>query len=79
MPSANFPENKIKVGLTLGGGSARGWSHIGIIAVNFNGNLVGRHIDKSAHNSVEERSAHWSDKIPWLPGSGGQTRKQWCC
>ena len=46
-----------------------------VIAVNLNGNLVGRHIDKPARNSMEERSAHWSDKIPWLPGSGADRQR----
>jgi len=46
-----------------------------VIAVNLNGNLVGRHIDKPARNNAEERSVHWSDKIPWPLGSGADKQE----
>ena len=39
-----------------------------VIAVNLNGDLVGRHIDKPVSKSEAERPAHWSDKIPWSIG-----------
>lgn len=41
-----------------------------VIAVNLNGDLVGRHIDKPVGNDVNENSPHWSDKIPWSLGAG---------
>jgi len=41
-----------------------------VIAVNLNGNLVGRHIDKSTSTDENEPAAHWSDKIPWPIGGG---------
>jgi len=41
-----------------------------VIAVNLNGNLVGRHIDKPVRNDGEETPSHWSDKIPWPLGGG---------
>lgn len=34
-----------------------------VIAVNLNGDLVGRHLDKPVSKSGAERSPHWSDKI----------------
>ncbi len=39
-----------------------------VIAVNLNGDLVGRHIDKPVSKDGAERPAHWSDKIPWSIG-----------
>ena len=39
-----------------------------VIAVNLNGDLVGRHIDKPVSKGGAERPAHWSDKIPWSIG-----------
>lgn len=41
-----------------------------VIAVNLNGNLVGRHLDKPVRSGGEETPAHWSDKIPWSLGAG---------
>ncbi len=40
-----------------------------VIAVNLNGNLVGRHLDKPAHKNMKEAEARWSDKIPWPLGT----------
>ena len=36
-----------------------------VIAVNLNGNLVGRHIDKPGRPDENKPVTHWSDKIPW--------------
>ena len=41
-----------------------------VIAVNLNGDLVGRHLDKPVSKNGDENSPHWSDKIPWSLGTG---------
>lgn len=41
-----------------------------VIAVNLNGDLVGRHIDKPVSKEGGEIPPHWSDKIPWSLGAG---------
>ena len=41
-----------------------------VIAVNLNGDLVGRHLDKPVSKDGDENSSHWSDKIPWSLGAG---------
>ncbi|MBQ0720884.1 MAG: patatin-like phospholipase RssA [Gammaproteobacteria bacterium] len=40
-----------------------------VIAVNLNGNLLGRHIDKPGRTNAEEAETRWSDKLPWALGS----------
>jgi len=40
-----------------------------VIAVNLNGDLVRRHLDKPVSKNGGERPAHWSDKIPWSIGN----------
>ena len=42
-----------------------------VIAVNLNGDLVGRHLDKPPGDNVKEPESSWSDKIPWPLGIGG--------
>ena len=44
-----------------------------VIAVNLNGDLVGRHFDKASSHDVEAAPSHWRDKMPWPLGSGGVT------
>ncbi len=40
-----------------------------VIAVNLNGDLVGRHLGKPVNKGGAEKSPHWSDKIRWPLGS----------
>lgn len=43
-----------------------------VIAVNLNGDLVGRHTEKLASHREEDTPTHWSDKIPWPLGGNSK-------